>query len=77
LPWYQRYWTVFPFRLANETARIVNRLRQYRSLIKKLPQKQTTDERYHGDLGETPSVALPLASMPSDDLQIHPTRKRA
>lgn len=77
LPWYRRYWTVFPFRLANETTRIVYRLRQYRSLRKKLGQQRTSQERYRGDLGETPSVALPLASMPTDDRQIHPTRKGA
>jgi hypothetical protein len=77
LPWYRRYWTVFPFRLANETTRIVYRMQQYRSLRKKLGQKRTPGERYRGDLGETPSVALPLASLPSDDIQIHPTRKGA
>jgi GR25 family glycosyltransferase involved in LPS biosynthesis len=77
LPWYRRYWTVFPFRLTNETARIVMRLRQYRSLRKKLTLKRTSEGRYPADLGGSPSVALPLASRQSDDLQIQPTRKGA
>ncbi len=42
LPWYRRYWTVFPYRAFNETARISNRLgqlRQARRFVQQSPHQ--------------------------------------